>query len=161
VTHCLLTKTFATLVATDEHQVAVRGFGNLTLVGESDAAFVMVQDRGRSTSTLFVARPDARTALYDGERASLEEVADDLGLRARFTEELELYVDSLVEAGLPEREQWILSRRYGLHGREPETLGQIAADLGITAERVRQLQKVALGKLQRPGVARRLKAYAN
>ena len=63
-------------------------------------------------------------------------------------------------ADLPSREQMILSRRYGLHGREPETLGQIASDLGITAERVRQLQKVALGRLQKPVKTNRLRAYA-
>ncbi|MEM7202738.1 MAG: sigma-70 family RNA polymerase sigma factor [Planctomycetota bacterium] len=61
---------------------------------------------------------------------------------------------------LPSREQLILTRRYGLHGHEPETLGEIAADLGITAERVRQLQKAALTRLQRPAKVQRLKAYA-
>ncbi len=65
-----------------------------------------------------------------------------------------------VMADLPSREQMILSRRYGLHGREPETLGEIAEDLGITAERVRQLQKAALGRLQKPVKMTRLRAFA-
>ena len=60
---------------------------------------------------------------------------------------------------LPSREHMILTRRYGLHGRQPETLGQIASDLGITAERVRQLQKAALGRLQKPTKKQRLRAY--
>jgi RNA polymerase sigma factor (sigma-70 family) len=47
-------------------------------------------------------------------------------------------------ADLPPREQGILRRRFGLDGGEPQTLGQIAVDLGITAERVRQLQNAAL-----------------
>jgi RNA polymerase sigma factor (sigma-70 family) len=60
---------------------------------------------------------------------------------------------------LPEREQLILRRRFGLGGSEPETLGEIAQDLGITAERVRQLQNAALGRLQKPAKMRRLAAF--
>ena len=62
-------------------------------------------------------------------------------------------------AVLPLREQDILARRYGLRGQSPETLGEIGADLGITAERVRQLQKSALVRMQRPSVLNRLRAY--
>ena len=57
---------------------------------------------------------------------------------------------------LPTREHHILTRRYGLSGAEPETLGEIAADLGVSAERVRQLQNAALRRLQRPGPKARL-----
>jgi RNA polymerase primary sigma factor len=64
-----------------------------------------------------------------------------------------------VMADLPSREHMILTRRFGLHGKAPETLGQIAADLGITAERVRQLQKAALGRLQKPTKISRLRSY--
>jgi RNA polymerase sigma factor (sigma-70 family) len=64
-----------------------------------------------------------------------------------------------VMADLPERERRILERRYGLTGSEPETLGAIADDLGITAERVRQLQKAALARLRRPKKINRLQAY--
>lgn len=61
---------------------------------------------------------------------------------------------------LSEREQMILRRRFGLDGGEPETLGDIAVDLGVTAERVRQLQKAALEKLQDPAAMAQLKAFA-
>lgn len=64
-----------------------------------------------------------------------------------------------VMSDLPEREQGILSRRFGLGGEEPETLGEIAEDLGITAERVRQLQNAALGRIKRPGKMNRLRAF--
>lgn len=64
-----------------------------------------------------------------------------------------------VMADLPEREQGILRRRFGLDGEEPETLGEIAQDLGITAERVRQLQNAALGRIKRPSKLRRLRAF--
>lgn len=60
---------------------------------------------------------------------------------------------------LPQREQKILRRRFGLDGGEPQTLGEIAADLGITAERVRQLQNAAIGRIKRPGKMRQLQAF--
>lgn len=66
-----------------------------------------------------------------------------------------------VMADLPQRERRILSRRFGLHGGEPETLGEIADDLGITAERVRQLQNAALGRIKRPGKLSRLRAFVD
>ncbi len=64
-----------------------------------------------------------------------------------------------VMADLPLREQGILRRRFGLDGNEPETLGEIASDLGITAERVRQLQNAAIDRIKRPGKLRQLQAY--
>ena len=62
-------------------------------------------------------------------------------------------------ADLPDREQRILRRRFGLDGQEPQTLGEIAEDLGITAERVRQLQNAAIGRMKRPGKLRQLQAF--
>jgi RNA polymerase primary sigma factor len=49
-------------------------------------------------------------------------------------------------AGLPDRERLVLERHYGLGG-VPETLQQIGADLGLTRERVRQLEVHALSTL--------------
>jgi RNA polymerase primary sigma factor len=51
-------------------------------------------------------------------------------------------------AGLPEREQNILKLRYGLNGsEEPKSLEEIGRILGITRERVRQLEAEALRRL--------------
>jgi RNA polymerase primary sigma factor len=49
-------------------------------------------------------------------------------------------------SGLSDRERAILRARYGLEGEE-QSLRQIAAGLGVSAERVRQLEQRALGKL--------------
>lgn len=77
-------------------------FRYLTGFLEPDAALVMVKEAdGRVEATLFLARPDPRRALYDGERATPDEIARGLGLDARFTDELEAYVDGLVVRGLP------------------------------------------------------------
>ena len=45
---------------------------------------------------------------------------------------------------LSERQQFVLDRRFGLHRCEPETLESIARSLGVTRERVRQIQLDAL-----------------
>lgn len=49
---------------------------------------------------------------------------------------------------LNDRERDILSRRYGIGQVEPETLQMISDQLGISRERVRQIEKSALRKLQ-------------
>ena len=46
------------------------------------------------------------------------------------------------------RQRLVIESRYGLNGREPATLEQLASDLGLTRERVRQVQMEALGKLR-------------
>jgi len=64
--------------------------------------------------------------------------------------ELQLTEKALREAvaQLPEREQRILNLRYGLSGREdPKSLEEIGRILGITRERVRQLEAEALRRL--------------
>jgi RNA polymerase sigma factor (sigma-70 family) len=48
---------------------------------------------------------------------------------------------------LDERERTVLWRHYGL-GQPPQTLSEIGAGLGLTAERVRQINKGALEKLR-------------
>jgi RNA polymerase primary sigma factor len=48
--------------------------------------------------------------------------------------------------GLSERERQILRARHGLDGSE-QSLRQVAGNLGLSAERVRQLEQRALGKL--------------
>jgi RNA polymerase primary sigma factor len=50
-------------------------------------------------------------------------------------------------AALDERERAVLSGHYGL-GQIPQTLGEIGDGLGVTAERVRQIEAVALKKLR-------------
>jgi RNA polymerase primary sigma factor len=51
---------------------------------------------------------------------------------------------------LDEREQTVLVLRYGLDARAPRTLSDVGAVLGITRERVRQIETRALGKLRHP-----------
>jgi RNA polymerase sigma factor (sigma-70 family) len=51
---------------------------------------------------------------------------------------------------LDAREQEVLRLRFGLDGSSPHTLGELGDHLGLTRERVRQIEKAALSKLRRP-----------
>ena len=50
---------------------------------------------------------------------------------------------------LPERERAVVAMRYGIDGGEPRPLREIGRRLGITPERVRQIESKALGRLGR------------
>ena len=49
---------------------------------------------------------------------------------------------------LDKREMTIISLRFGLDGGESKTLEKVAKNFGITRERIRQLQNIALAKLR-------------
>lgn len=70
-------------------------------------------------------------------------------------------VDALLHqwlATLNAREQEILEARFGLDDRDAETLETLSARLGLTRERVRQIQNEALFKLKRHLARRGIKA---
>lgn len=50
---------------------------------------------------------------------------------------------------LDKREQKIISQRFGLDGGTPKTLEDVGKNFGVTRERIRQLQTIALAKLRR------------
>lgn len=56
-------------------------------------------------------------------------------------------------AKLTPRQRFVVERRYGLEGHAMQTLAEIAQDLGLTRERVRQIQVEALARLRRLGEA--------
>jgi RNA polymerase primary sigma factor len=58
---------------------------------------------------------------------------------------------------LPPREAQVLRLRHGLGGDRPRTLEEVGARLGVTRERVRQLEASALRKLRTPPLARTLR----
>lgn len=49
---------------------------------------------------------------------------------------------------LPEKERQVVIRRFGLDGGEAQTLGEIGRSLGLTRERIRQIETTALASLR-------------
>ena len=81
----------------------------------------------------------------------LDGVADD-GATDPMSLTLGNEVELLLNHGLGElneREREVVSGRYGLGDREPETLEVLAERLGLTREHIRQIQQEALVKLRR------------
>jgi len=60
---------------------------------------------------------------------------------------------------LDEREKQIIKMRYGLSGEEPKTLEEAGEKLGISRERVRQLEQRALKKLKAVALKKHLKDF--
>jgi RNA polymerase primary sigma factor len=77
--------------------------------------------------------PDGQTATPDTEMARTEE-------RSQILRLLET---------LPEREAQVLRLRFGLRGEETKTLKEIGDRLGLTRERVRQIETEALTQLRK------------
>jgi RNA polymerase primary sigma factor len=50
---------------------------------------------------------------------------------------------------LDERERTIIEKRFWLGGKKPMTLDEVGQEFGVTRERIRQLQNIALKKLRR------------
>jgi len=75
----------------------------------------------------------------------------------------QLMADQLRDAlsALTPREATIMSMRFGLYDGNPHTLDEIGKALGLTRERIRQLEKQSLSKLRHPSRAQPLLDYAS
>ena len=51
--------------------------------------------------------------------------------------------------GLDERERLVMELRYGLGGRRQHSLEEVGREIGVSAQRVRQIESRALMKLAR------------
>jgi len=86
--------------------------------------------------------------IEDEDSAQPEEVASDSMMKRDL---------GRVLASLSERERRILELRYGLHDRDPMTLEQVGKALGVTRERVRQMELKTLRRLEAFRLARALR----
>ena len=81
--------------------------------------------------------------------------------------ELELIRDSFAQqvrsilSELEPKEQHVLRLRFGLDGDEPRTLQQIGESLGLSRERIRQIESKAKEKIRRSREAQGLRGYLN
>ena len=97
----------------------------------------VLRHRGRfctSHSEMFSTVEDAREDHYEQESAQIQRESHVQGVLKR----------------LDERERQIVTSRFGLtRGQEPLTLKQVGAAMGVTKERVRQIQCRAMSKLRK------------
>lgn len=86
----------------------------------------------------------------DKEKTLVETIADNNG----FSPEDEIEEDNLMSMlgewleQLPEKQREVLVRRFGLMHHQEETLEQVGREIGLTRERVRQIQVDALRRLR-------------
>ena len=86
----------------------------------------------------------------DPDRSLLDAIADDRtpgpeGMLQR--EDLRAIIQQWL-GGLNNKQREVVERRFGLNGREVATLEEVGADIGVTRERVRQIQVEALKHLK-------------
>ena len=94
---------------------------------------------------------DATIERSESEQTLGDTVVDELALDpsgVTQTHEVERLLEDWLHS-LSAREREVLEGRFGLHDREPETLDVLSQRLGLTRERVRQVQNEALFKLKR------------
>jgi RNA polymerase primary sigma factor/RNA polymerase sigma factor len=102
------------------------------------------RDRYRTShDEMFYATPESRTDQYEQESAQ--------ALRERQI--------GKILGRLDEREQKIIISRFGLdYGHEPLTLKEVGAELGVTKERIRQIEARALDKLRQAAQEEKIEA---
>lgn len=76
-------------------------FNYLTGFQEPNAAMILIHEDGEVRHTLFTERPTVRTQLYDGFREDPETLTRRTGAMVQPLEDLQGYVDSLADTGLP------------------------------------------------------------
>jgi RNA polymerase nonessential primary-like sigma factor len=132
------------LVAQRPEGIRAEDIGALLGIAASQVSELLVMaETPRSLDAALDASGEDRTlgdSLEDTQTAGPEAVTQG--------HEVDHLLDTWV-ATLSAREREVLEGRFGLHGREPETLDVISVRLGLTRERVRQLQNEALFKLKR------------
>jgi RNA polymerase primary sigma factor len=68
------------------------------------------------------------------------------------------HLDTVLDS-LPPREVRILQLRYGLLDGQAYTLEEVGRKMGVTRERVRQIEAQALSRLRHPAIRRKLREY--
>lgn len=93
------------------------------------------------------------TRLVDFVSDSEYDLEEDV-IQSIIYKDLDKYLD---ECDLNEREILVLKMRYGIGYDEPMTLEQVGSRMGVTRERIRQIEGKALRKLRHPARIKRFK----
>jgi RNA polymerase primary sigma factor len=90
--------------------------------------------------------------IEDRESLDPEELATISLLRQHLDQVLDL---------LPPREVQILKLRFGLVNGETHTLQEVGLKIGVSRERIRQIETQAIGRLRKPEIQNKLRSYLN
>jgi RNA polymerase primary sigma factor len=82
-----------------------------------------------------------------GDRLPTSGARSDPHINTSLLEELG-HMDSAMQRVLDERERYILSEHFGLRGRKARTMADIGKTMGLSRERVRQIESAALRRLR-------------
>ena len=129
----------------------------LTALGREPSTEELAQELGVSTVALQRMRAAAHMTVTiddegeEGQREALIHSLSDDGARPgeALEEESDLEMISAAFAALSEREAFVLNRRFGFRDGIERTLHDVSRQLGLSRERVRQLEKTAIDKLRR------------
>lgn len=109
----------------------------------------------RHTVSLDTPIDDEQTStLGDFIEDRTSETPDDFALVSIMKEEIEKQLSTLKP-----REKTILYMRFGLNGQEPCTLEEVGDYIGVTRERIRQIEAKALRKLRHPTRSKYLRDF--
>jgi len=115
---------------------------------------------------LMASGDDVSLSAAVGDEGSME-LGDTLEQESIPSAELEMIRTSFEEriqamvGDLEEKEREVIRMRFGLDGEEPRTLQEIGEALGLSRERIRQIESKAKEKLRRSREAQGLRGYLN
>ena len=111
------------------------------------ASWAIMKNYARTIPGEFKQRDRFRTS-HDELFSATEEYRSDQFEQESAQNEREVQIGRILRR-LDDREQKIIIHRFGLdHSQEPKTLKEVGASMGVTKERVRQIEARALGKLR-------------
>jgi RNA polymerase primary sigma factor len=129
---------------------------------EIGAALEMSPDRVRELNQVLPQPISLDGFIGDDQDTRLSDVvADESAVSLEFVAEQRLLADQIRDTlqTLTPRERRVIERRFGLVDDNDDTLTAIGREIGVTRERIRQIENTALRKLRHPSRSKRLRGF--